>query len=251
MVAPNPDPTRGVRLRRVASYLLDVALLGAPWAAAAGMALAPAGGNSISGLAAFAGVTLFCALASLVLLVLQIVLFLGRGRTLGMAFTGLVATRGVKWVSLLLDPVMMLLTLAVAFPFSYVLTDKGIVSDDTMTVLFSLTPLAAVAFNLALLLLPPRRTLTDFVCGLRVVRDLGAGPSRPGSRQGAFIVDGVLLGVCGAPVLLVVGGSQLLTAALGSAVMLALLVGAELLLWKMTHATLGMRALGLGGLQQP
>jgi uncharacterized RDD family membrane protein YckC len=59
------------------------------------------------------------------------------------------------------------------------------------------------------------------------------------------------VGACGAPVLLIAGGSQLVTAALASA-LCALLVGVvELVLWTRYGATLGMRAMGISSRPRP
>jgi hypothetical protein len=66
-------------MRRVLSYLLDIAFLGAPWPALLGMV----------GLDALGG-AMFTSASTIVLLIADAVLFLMRGRTLGMAVTGLV-----------------------------------------------------------------------------------------------------------------------------------------------------------------
>jgi uncharacterized RDD family membrane protein YckC len=230
-------------LRRLASYLIDLLLLAAPWTAAAGMFAAPARGNWISGLAAFAAVALFACTGSVVLLVLQCVLFLSRGRTLGMALTGLVVVRGIRWLALLLDPVLLVAALVVAFPVGVVLSDKGVLSDDVTTAMLPLSPVAAMAINLLFLMGPQRRTLTDRIAGLRVAPSTSADPSPPASRRGAYAIDAAIAAAVGAPVVLGAGGSQLLGAALGSAFALILLGAAELALWRRTGATLGMRAL--------
>jgi hypothetical protein len=251
LYAPAPVAPRGVRARRFASYGLDLFFIGAPWAAVLGMAAAPAGGNAESGLAAFAGAVIFCSLASLGMVVVELVTFIGRGRTLGMAVTGLCAVKGVKWLSVLLDPALALLSLAVAYPVAFVLTGMDVVSDEVTTAAVPFVPLLGALFNLAFLLLPSRRTLTDLVTGVVVADDGPPAPSPPSPRGGAHAIDGLVVGACGAPVLLIAGGSQLVTAALASA-LCALLVGVvELVLWTRYGATLGMRAMGISSRPRP
>lgn len=250
MYAPAPVPPRGVRGRRLASYGLDLFLVGAPWAAVLGMAAAPTGGNAESGLAAFAGTVIFCSFASLGIVIAELVTFIGRGRTLGMAVTGLRAVKGVKWLSVLLDPVLALLSLGVAYPVGFLLTGMDVVSDEVTTMAVPFVPLLGVLFNLAFLL-PSRRTLTDLVTGVVIADDGPPAPSPPSPRNGAYVIDVLVLGACGAPVLLIAGGSQLLTAALASA-LVTLLVGViELVLWTGRGATLGMRAMGIRSPPRP
>jgi hypothetical protein len=81
-----------VRLRRLSSLAIDVLLPGSPWFSLLGLTLL--GGTG--GLGAF-GVTLslagLCVVASAVLIVVQGVLFVLGGRTIGMACAGLVVVR--------------------------------------------------------------------------------------------------------------------------------------------------------------
>jgi hypothetical protein len=234
----------GVRAGRLASYGLDLLFVAAPWAAAAGMAAAPAGGNWQSGLASFVGVVVFCAAASLAMVIVQFASFIRRGRTLGMAVLGLIASGGKRWPSLLLDPMIAILSLAFAYPLAFLLTGMDVVSDAVSTAALPFIPLVALTANLALVFLPARRTLTDLVSGVVVVSD-GPPAWSSGPQGGSLAVDLLVAASCGAPILLVVGGSQLLTAALGSALILALLGVLELALWVRTGATLGMRVYGV------
>jgi len=147
-----------------------------------------------------------------------------------MAVTGLCAVKGVKWLSVLLDPALALLSLAVAYPVAFVLTGMDVVSDEVTTAAVPFVPLLGALFNLAFLLLPSRRTLTDLVTGVVVADDghpllAAVAPRRCSCDRRPR--RGRLRG----PVLLIAGGSQLVTAALASA-LCALLVGVvELVLW--------------------
>jgi len=232
-------------MRRVVSYLLDMAILGAPWSAILGTFATPQSGNWISGLAVVAAVAMFASAGTIVLLIADVVLFLMRGRTLGMAATGLVAAKGRKWLALVLHALLFALTLPVAFVVLTTLKDAGVLSDDVATVLLPLIPLATLALDLVFLVGSRRRTLTDRISGLRVVRDPALPALKASLRQGANIIDWLAAASVGAPIVLGLGHRPILGVALGGLGGLIVFGALEVGLWRKTGATLGVRALAI------
>jgi hypothetical protein len=227
-------------MRRILPYLLDVVLLGAPWLAYLGLS-SSTGGNWIGGLGAAVAVMMYASAGTALLFVVNVVLFLGRGRTLGMATTGLVAVKGRKWLALLLAPLMLTIPLLMQFWILFGLRVTDVLSEDTADVLQVLALPVASALNLVFLLGSRRRTLTDLVSGLHVVRDPALLAQRGSHERGPNIVDVLVALGIGAPMVLTFG--QVLGAVFGCLVGLLAFGALELALWRRTGATLGMRAL--------
>lgn len=218
-------------MRRLAAYIVDIALLAAPWSAILG----------VVGLEALAG-TMLTSAASLALLIVDVVLFLRRGRTLGMATAGLVATEGSRGLALLLGPVGLALGGGVGYFMSNALVRAEVIGEDHgPPMLTALLTLAVVAANLLFLVGPRRRTLLDRLSGMQVVRDPTVAALGAGLRPGLTVIDGVV-GVCIAAPWLVVLGHAPGPRALASLAGLAAFCVLEMVLWKRSGATLGGRA---------
>jgi hypothetical protein len=230
-------------MRRVFSYLVDLAFLGAPWSALLGMSALPERGNWIGGLAVFAMLTILGSAGTIMMLVVQTVLFLRRGRTLGMAVTGLAVAKGRRWLALLLAPLTLAMPLLVQLQILAVLRNADVLGEDAVGVLQALACLVAPAINLVFLVGSRRRTLSDLVSGLHVVRAPAVSELPTSLRRGLNRVDWLAAIGVGVPIVLGLGHPPILGAALGGLVALLALGALELGLWKHTGTTLGMRAL--------
>ncbi len=260
MPAPPPAPLPG--RRRLAAYALDGGFLCGPWLSMIGAALFlalmwPTAG--MGGLAVMALLLAFSSVFSLAVVVLQAVLFIRRGRTLGMAVTGLVAAGGVRPLAFLtdplLDPLALLIPVAIVGVGLNAIGSTGIVSEEVLSqarpVAVAIVPALHIGVNLALLLLPPRRTLIDRVFGVHVIQDGPPVSSPPAPRGKAYAVDILLAAGCALPAVTVIIDEMFLGAAVASGFELTILGTLELLLWRRTGATIGMRALGISSRTRP
>jgi hypothetical protein len=227
-------------MRRIFSHLLDLAFLGAPWLAYLGLFASPTGGNWIGGLAVATAVTMYASAGTTLLLIVAVAVFLMRGRTFGMAVTGLVALQGRRWLAFVLTPLLLILTSAVVFLAISTLAKSRGEGDDVTTVVL-LAILTALALNFVFLCGSRRRTMTDFVTGLRVVRDPVLPVLQSSLHRGPNIIDWLIAAGIGVPIVFALGLPSL-GAALGNLAGLLALGALELVLWKKTGATLGMRA---------
>jgi len=230
-------------MRRIASYVFDWVLLGAPWFAYLGLALVPERGNWISGLAVAATMTMLAGAGTVIMLVLQAVLFLKRGRTLGMAATGLVATKGRRWLALFVGPLLLIVVELVQFQTISQLRATDVLSETAASVLQTISFVATPALNLVFLVGSQRRTLSDFLCGQLVVRDPGQSAPPQSFRTGRNIVDWIVAAVIGAPIATILGSPPIFGLALGGVLGLLAFGAFELILRKRTGATLGERVL--------
>jgi len=203
----------------------------------------PERGNWIGGLAVFAAFTMLASAGSIMLIIVQAVLFLRRGRTLGMAVTGLVAGTGRRGLSLVADPLMLAITVLVQFRLVLGLRDTSVLGDTAASVLQALACLVAPALNLVFLVGSRRRTLTDLISGLHVVRDPVLPELQKSLRRGPNLIDWLVAICVGAPMVLGLGQPSMVGPDLGSLGALLALGALELTLWRRTGTTLGMRAL--------
>jgi hypothetical protein len=150
-----------------------------------------------------------------------------------MACVGLVAVAGSRALALFLG------VLVLVVPFgTFALLSSGM-SGETQRLLGIALPLGAIGLELAFALAPGARTVTDRIAGIRWERATPPGP-RSG---GAFAVDGLLLAMLGAPMVLVFDWDDAAGPVVASAVVVGLFLMLELLVVAITHGTLGMRAL--------
>ena len=159
-----------------------------------------------------------------------------------MAATGLFAVNGRRWIALVVNPLLFAITLLVAYWIGRVLPEADVLSSDTGSVFALLIPPVALVVNLVFLVGSQRRTLTDFISGLHVVRAPALPALKGGLRPGLNFIDWLIAACIGMPVLLVLGHPPSPGAAIASLAGLLALGALELVLWKKTGATLGMRA---------
>ena len=221
-----------MRARRLASFVLDLLFTVAPWLSLLGLVVAPTNGG-MAGIGLAVGLAGLCGLASLVVLVLQAILFLLRGRTLGMACVGLVAVAGSRALALFLGVLVLVLPLGALALLS------SAMNGETQRLLGVAVPFGAIGLELAFALAPGARTVTDRIAGIRWER---AAPVSPRSG-GAFVVDGLVLAMLGAPVILVFDWDDAAGPVVASAIVAALFLLLEVVVLAATRSTLGMRAL--------
>ena len=222
-----------MRPRRLASYVLDVLLVFAPWWAMLGLVVSPPGGGGMAGIGLAVVLAGMCGLATLGLLVLEVVVFAVRGRTLGMGCVGIAATGGSRGLALLLGVLVLVLPAGAAFLVS------SHMSGDMQLLLETTVPLGAIGLDLCFALAPGGRTLTDRIAGIRWQRDVGPSP-RSG---GALAVDALVGAMLGFPTLLVFDWDDAAGAVVASAVVVGLFGLLEAAVAAATRGTLGMRTL--------
>jgi hypothetical protein len=232
------------RWRRVASGFADLLILALPLFALLGI-----GNGGMGGLVA--GVILGCfgAVVTVATVVLQIVLLVRHGRTLGMALTGLIAEprgRDASALVTFLWPVVFSLAAGVAM---YAIGKVVDIDDDTKTFVAWLCPVGALVINFVVLVGRGRRTLIDVLSERRVVRDTTPPYASMRGPGKARLIDAFLLVACGAPVIL--GGGGQVDVAVIAAIALAIVLIVEIILWQSDRTTLGMRAVGLGSVPPP
>lgn len=225
-----------MRARRLASYALDLFFMASPWASFLGLALVRPNVGWMGGVGVALVVGGVASLATLVLATVEAVLFVRRGRTLGMAYTGLVVTRGSRAWALALDALLLVLpygAVLVAWPFLQGDTVK--IVRDTVKIVAPVSPFVGIVLNLLSALGPSGRTLVDRATGMLVARD-----AEPLGRYGfeAKAVDALLLLMVAAPIPLGDG------AAVGSACALGVMVLLQVALLKVSGGTIGRRSLG-------
>ncbi|HEY3817411.1 MAG TPA: hypothetical protein VGL81_09585 [Polyangiaceae bacterium] len=221
-----------MRARRLASFVLDLLFAVAPWLSLLGLVVAPTNGG-VAGIGLAVGLAGLCGLATLVMLVLQAILFLLRGRTLGMACVGLVAVAGSRLLALLLGATVLVVPIG-----ALALLSSGM-NGETQRLLGVAVPLGTLGLELSFALAPGARTLTDRIAGIRWGRALPVGP-RSG---GAFVVDALVLATLGAPTVLVFDWDDAAGPVVASAVVAGLFLMLEVVVLAATRATVGMRAL--------
>jgi hypothetical protein len=174
-----------------------------------------------------------CSLGSLVILAIQALIFLMRGRTLGMACVGLRTAAGSRPLALLLGVLAAIVPAGVA-----VLVSSGM-DSSTQHLLVVAVPLGAMGLELAFALAPGARTLTDRIAGIRWRVD-----GSPGKKGGAaFVVDALVLAALSAPTLFVFDWDDAAAAVLASTVGAGLFVTLEMIVLAASQGTIGMRAL--------
>jgi hypothetical protein len=232
-------------MRRLVSYLIDFALLAAPWSALLGLAFSPSTGNWMSGMAVVAGVGLLATCGTVLLGLLDMILFIKRGRTLGMAATGLIAqgSSGQRFFALVLDPLLLGFAILAASLSVISMRASGGLGDGGTAAIVSLVLIATLALNLIFLRGSERQTLTDVVSGIHVVADTGASQRPWAEQRGMNAVDWLVLVSIGAPMFLVLSDPHLARVSLASLCAVVVLVVLEIRLSKKTGATLGARAL--------
>jgi hypothetical protein len=233
------------RWRRVASGFADLLVLVLPLFAMAGVA----NGHGMDTLMAEVVLGCFDAAVTVTTVVLQIVLLVRHGRTLGMALTGLIAEPRGRDASVLVTflwPVVFSLAAGVAM---YAIGKVVDIDDDTKTLVAWLCPVGALVLNFVVLAGRGRRTLVDVLSERRVVRDT---TPRYASMRGpgkARLIDAFLLVACGAPIIFGAGG--FVDVAVTAAIAMAIVVIVEIILWQNDRTTLGMRAVGMGSFPPP
>jgi hypothetical protein len=169
------------------------------------------------------------------------VLFLIRGRTLGMAAFGLGVDRGRKWLALALTPLLLTVIFVVAFLTLSAIQQARDMGEDVQTVA-PLAGLVTLALNLAFLIGSRRRPLTDLISGLHVLRDPALPALRGGLHAGLNFIDWLVAACIVVPILPMLGHPSSPGAAIASFAGLVAFGALELVLWRKTGATLGARA---------
>lgn len=225
-----------MRGRRLAALVVDVLLVGAPWAGLVGIIVSPSEGMGIGGIGALVAVVAVCGLASFTLVLTEGILFLAARRTVGMGCARLVVGRGSRGLSLLFGATLLGASVAAA-----VWESNGL-DAPTSRALLVLCPAAVVGLDVGFLLVGEPRTLVDRMSGIHVERETTTRP-----RRGAGLwIDAVLFACVALPLLLeVIDLDVFAGAAWATGGAVVLLCAAELVLWLATRTTLGMRALGV------
>jgi hypothetical protein len=237
-----PSAGRG---RRLASGFADLLILVLPLSPIVGVD----NGSHGDALAASIALGCFGAVVTVTTVVLQIVLLVRHGRTLGMALTGLVAEPRGRDASVLVTflwPVVFYGVTAVAM---YAIGKVVDIDDDTETLIAWLCPVGALVLNFVVLVGRRRRTLIDVLSERRVVRDTTPHYASMRGPGKARLIDAFLLVACGAPVILGAGGY--VGVMVIAAIALAIVGTAEVILWRSDGTTLGMRAVGMGSSPPP
>jgi len=225
-----------VRGRRLAATAIDVLLLAAPWASLAGLVeLHGAWGGQLGGLGDAFVVIAGCAVADVLLLLLQAIVWLAAGRTVGMGLVGIAVARGRPWVAsievVVLVGVLGSVTAAVAV-FSG--------SVDPQIPVVAVLALAKGS-DLAFVAGPSARTLVDRMSGSWVAPIPPPGRRRVGA---GLVVDASLGLVLAAPGLLALTDlHDLAGAAAGTGAALLAFAMLQGLILATSKATLGMRVL--------
>jgi hypothetical protein len=225
-----------VRARRLAAYALDLFFVAAPWAALLGIEIDPNAPQGYGALGMLIVVSVFGAVGTLLVLVVELVLLLRWGRTLGMACAGLVVERGSRALAAFLVAALVAGPAAAAA----IVTRVFPIDASTGVMLVAAAPLACLALNAAFAAGASARTLVDRASGVVLARE--APDARRPRRLGGVVVDVVLLASAGAPVVLAFdwsdgGGAAIASGCAGLAVAVL-----EVLLAARTKATIGMRA---------
>jgi hypothetical protein len=225
-----------VRGRRIAATALDALLLAAPWASLVGlMTLHGAWGGQLGGLGDAFSVIAGCAAADALLLLLQAIVWLAAGRTVGMGLAGIAVAKGRPWLASIEVVAIVVVLGGVSGAVS-----AAAGSVDPQNAAAAVLVLAKVA-DLAFLAGPSGRTLVDRMSGSFVA--LVPPPGR--RRVGAGLVVDVSLGLAlAAPGLLALTDlGDLAGAAAGTGATLLAFGVVEVLVAATSKATLGMRVL--------
>jgi hypothetical protein len=227
----------GVRGRRLAATAIDAALLAAPWTALVGLLTyhGPWGGL-VGGMGDAVVVVVGCLAADVMLLLLDFVIWLAAGRTVGMGLVGIAVVRGRPWLASL---VVVSLTTILALGVGAAAVVAGSVDPQNPVLLVLL---GAKVMDLAFLAGASGRTLVDRMSGLQVA----AAPPPPRPRIGGGIAVDVVLGLAlAAPLLLALTDlHDLAGAAVGAGAALGVLLVAQVITLAVSRRTIGMRVLG-------
>ncbi len=226
-----------VRGRRLAATSIDAVLLVAPWAALAGLlSYHPAWGGLVGGMGDAVVVVAACLAGDAVLLVLQAVLWLAAGRTVGMGIVRIAVARGRPWLASIL--VVALVTVLGGAAGAAAVAAGSVDPQNAV----ALVLLGAKALDLAFVAGPTGRTLVDRMAGLQVAQAVPA----PRPRVGAGITVDVALGVAVAMPALVAlpDPSHLVGAAMGAGGALLALLALQAVSLAATRRTVGMRVVG-------
>ena len=225
-----------MRARRIAATAIDALLLAVPWAALAGlMTLHGAWTGQLGGLGDAFAVIGGCAAADALLLLLQAIVWLAAGRTVGMGLLGIAVARGRPWLASIEVVAIVLVLGGIAGAAS---AAAGSVDPQNAV---AVVLLIAKAADLAFLAGPSRRTLVDRMSGSYVAPIPPPGRRRVGA---GLVVDASLGLALAAPGLLALTDlGSLAGAAAGTGAALLGFVVVEVVVAATSRATLGMRVL--------
>jgi hypothetical protein len=229
-------------MRRVACRLLDLAFIGAACSGYLGLVLLPERGNWIGGLALAAMLATLVGVGTAAMLLVQCLVFLLRGRTLGMAVTGLVATKGRRWLALLVAPLVLGVLLVVPYLAISALRHADLLGESAARVLQIVAIVAAPALDLIFLVGARRGTLSDLLSGQHVERDPAHDGTRASFAARFNLIDWIVAAVIGAPVVTILGAPPIMGLALGGLLGLSAFGALELALLRKTGVALGGRA---------
>jgi hypothetical protein len=245
-----------MNVRRLASFALDLLLAAAPWSSLLGLGVGRHSQGQVGDVGEAIALAGICAMATTVLLVTQAFLFARRGRTMGMACVGLVATSGSRGRALFLGVLVFVLPLGLASLLAPAL-EYG---EDQLALLVA-APLASLALEFFPVLGPDARTLSDRMAGVfwthqaRPIAWAQQVAAPAASKRGVW-VDGLVLLMVSSPLLvLLLGWEDGKGAAGATAIMVALFVALEATVVARNHRTIAMGALAPrpaeGGLRVP
>ena len=222
--------------RRLAATALDAVFLLAPWTAYAGlMAFHGVWGGQLGGLGEAIEVVIGAVAGNTLLLVLEVVVWLAAGRTLGMGLVRIAVVHGRPWLASI---VVVSLTFFLGGGTTVAAIGAGSVDPQNAA---AIVLLAAKALDLAFAMGGSGRTLVDRLSGTHV----GAPTPSPRRRvAGGLTIDAVLALAVGAPLVIALTDlDHLAGAALGTGVSLVALLAVQAVTLATTRETLGMRVL--------